>query len=533
MGSASSLVNPVVIVGEVIEDPYEGGGGEACEIPVEALQKTYQKILREKESAVEAKYQAMERAATFEHDRDKVRRQFKIFRETKENEIQDLLRAKRELEAKLQRLQVQGIQIFDPGESDSDDSCTEVTAAGGQTEYCMGGALGSEPSMGSMMQLQQSFRGPEFAHSSIDVEGPFANVNRDDWDAAVASLLQVTPLFSHSLWSNTVRVYLINTEETQLEVDIFLKKYSPKLQKYCETMEYFFQVVYFPIENESCLHAVRKWEIEKSSLTILFLHLNLPRHLLDECEEAFLKNSEGKPRLIYHRLENGQVSSDSVQQLIEQVHFVNKAKVMRQNISKSGINEYILTTFASILIQDILGCDVTHIEKKDATDNGDCSVPEDELFGDVLWDAHAEQEQVEAFQQASNSTYELGFDKYYESLNDLVAAPAPIPPLLVSGEPGSGKSLLLSKWIQLQQKHSPNTLILYHFVGKPMSSSSEPTLILKRLTLKLMQNSWSVSPTSLEPAKLLEEFPRWLEKLSSRQQGSIIIIIDSIDRIQV
>lgn len=42
----------------------------------------------------------------------------------------------------------------------------------------MGGALGSEPSMGSMMQLQQSFRGPEFAHSSIDVEGPFANVNR-------------------------------------------------------------------------------------------------------------------------------------------------------------------------------------------------------------------------------------------------------------------------------------------------------------------------------------------------------------------
>lgn len=44
----------------------------------QALQKTYQKILREKESALEAKYQAMERAATFEHDRDKVKRQFKV-----------------------------------------------------------------------------------------------------------------------------------------------------------------------------------------------------------------------------------------------------------------------------------------------------------------------------------------------------------------------------------------------------------------------------------------------------------------------
>lgn len=51
----------------------------------------------------------------------------KIFRETKENEIQDLLRAKRELESKLQRLQVQGIHVFDPGESDSDDNCTDVT----------------------------------------------------------------------------------------------------------------------------------------------------------------------------------------------------------------------------------------------------------------------------------------------------------------------------------------------------------------------------------------------------------------------
>nr|XP_020660225.1 nephrocystin-3 [Pogona vitticeps] len=615
MGTASSMVNPMGTFGEVIEDTYEGGGGEACEIPVEvkpkarllrssfrrvgtsraggligasfkstasvqelecmaeyerlkkeyeifrisknnevaammkkeakldtenkrlraelqALQKTYQKILREKESALEAKYQAMERAATFEHDRDKVKRQFKIFRETKENEIQDLLRAKRDLEAKLQRLQAQGIQVFDPEESDSDDSCTEVTATGAQTEYWTGGALGSEPSMGSMMQLQQSFRGPEFAHSSIDVEGPFANVNRDDWDAAVASLLQVTPLFSHSLWSNTVRVYLIKTEETQQEVDIFLHKYSPKLQKYCETMEYFFQVVHFPVETETSFQAVRKWEIEKSSLAVLFLHLTLPSFLLDECEEAFLKNPEGKPRLIYHRVGDGQVSSDSAEQLIEQVHYVNKAKIIRHSGGPEEGAFEVYNYVEKTIKQDILGCEITQPEEKDATDSSEASASEEEIFGDVLWDAHDEQEQMEAFQQASNSTCELGFEKYYERLNDLVAAPAPIPPLLVSGGPGSGKSLLLSKWIQLQQKHSPNTLILYHFVGKPLSSSSEPALILKRFTLKLLQHSWLVSPSTLDPAKLSEEFPRWLEKLSAHHQGGIIIIIDSIDRIQ-
>lgn len=43
--------------------------------------------------------------------------------------------------------------------------------------------------------------------------------------------------------------------------------------------------------------------------------------------------------------------------------------------------------------------------------------------------------------------------------------------------------------IQLQQKHSPNTLILYHFVGRPMSTSSESALIIKRLTLKVMLNT--------------------------------------------
>lgn len=51
-----------------------------------------------------------------------------IFRETKEKEIQDLLRAKRDLESKVQQLQAQGIQLYDPIDSDSDDNHTSVTS---------------------------------------------------------------------------------------------------------------------------------------------------------------------------------------------------------------------------------------------------------------------------------------------------------------------------------------------------------------------------------------------------------------------
>ncbi|TTQ07467.1 Nephrocystin-3 [Bagarius yarrelli] len=442
MGTASSLVSP----GDVIEDGYGTEGGEACEIPVEvkpkarlvrssfrrgprvigtsfkstgsveleyaaeyerlrkdyeifrvsknneiaamrkkeakldeenkrlraelqALQKTYQKILREKETAVEAKYQAMERAATFEHDRDKVKRQFKIFRETKEKEIQDLLRAKRALETKLQQLQAQGIQLYEPIDSDSEDNHTSVTTAGTQCEHWSGGILGSEPSMGSMMQLQQGHRGPEFAHSLIDVEGPFANVSR------VASLLQVSP-----------HVYV-----------------------------------------------------------------------REDVEEAFVRTPDSRPLLVYLNTKADEgvscLSSDT-RDLLEKINNADKAakvKVVDQSGSAEEGAALIYAQLEKIIKQELLGLeaeDSTGLEDKEESDSGD-----------VLWDLHDEQEQNEAYQHICNALSSLSFQK-------------------------------------------------------------------------LLQHFWSLSGLSMDPCKILEEFPRWLERLSSRHYGNIIIVIDSIDRIQ-
>lgn len=59
--------------------------------------------------------------------------------------------------------------------------------------------------------------------------------------------------------------------------------------------------------------------------------------------------------------------------------------------------------------QDILGLENTDAEVKDGA--SDDSTPEEDDFGDVLWDIHDEQEQMEAFQQASSSAHELGFEK--------------------------------------------------------------------------------------------------------------------------
>ncbi|XP_061522142.1 nephrocystin-3-like isoform X2 [Phycodurus eques] len=499
---------------------------------LQALQKTYQKILREKESALEAKYQAMERASTFEHDRDKVKRQFKIFRETKEKEIQDLLRAKRDLESKMQQLQAQGIQVYYPNDSDSDDNQTTVTAAGTQCEYWTGGVLGSEPSMGSMMQLQQTFRGPEFAHSLIDVEGPFANVSRDDWDAAVASLLQVSPHVPQALWSNTVRCYFICTPETKAEMEIFTKKHSLVLRRLCEGLGHFYLNICFHEDNAASFASARKQEIERSSVCVLLLKSTINSSVVEDCEEAFVKNPDGHPLVLYLRTEGDGSLSGPTRKLLERVNAADKAakiKVLDHSGSAEDGASLISAQLDKVIKQELLGFEGADADPKDSgIDEG-----REEDSGDVLWDLHDEQEQMESYQQACSSTSsQLGFQKYVDRLNDMIAAPPPTPPLLVSGGPGSGKSLLLAKWIELQQKQSPNTLFLYHFVGRPFSSSSEPVLIIKRLTVKLLQHFWSISGLSMEPSKILEEFPRWLERLSARHQGNIIIIIDSIDQIQ-
>lgn len=63
----------------------------------------------------------------------------------------------------------------------------------------------------------------------------------------------------------------------------------------------------------------------------------------------------------------------------------------------------------ALAVQDILGFENTDLETKDL--GSEDSLPEEDDFGDVLWDIHDEQEQMETFQQASNSAHELGFEK--------------------------------------------------------------------------------------------------------------------------
>lgn len=144
----------------------------------------------------------------------------------------------------------------------------------------------------------------------------------------MASLLQVSPHVPQALWSNTVRCYLIFTQETKAELDIFIKvgpkkekekllmgqtlglklrhrqinrwfidkqqfssllwisecyidlyfqKHSPVLRGMCESLGHFYLNVCFPEENAASYAAERKQEIERSSVCVLFLKSTVTR----------------------------------------------------------------------------------------------------------------------------------------------------------------------------------------------------------------------------------------------------------------
>ncbi|CAM9343208.1 unnamed protein product, partial [Lampetra fluviatilis] len=522
---------------------------------LQALQKSCQKLRVEKEAALEGRDQAMERAASFQQDRDKVQRQFKIFREAKEKEVQDLLRAKRDLEGRLQRLQasigVGGAGSAAPacegGDSDGDETRTDVA---GEINYgeidTRSAVMGSHPSMGSMVLLANSMRGPELAHSLVDLEGTFTSVNRDDWNSALSGLLHGPSSGSHAPHNNTLRCYIMSCPDTQQHADLFVARAVPELQSACEARGHFLVAVSFGGAEQKALRESRRREIAGAALFLLFLGRSVPACVAEDCEEASLRQAEASRPLAIARWVGGGADgrgdaakgdADSPGALVASLAATNAAQQVRV-IEYSDPEEGIERLQAHVgrvikrvrMITRALSSTNTH-----STDEGEEDEErevEEEGPGDLLWDRHLEQEQQEALQMAAQASFPLGLEKYLQRLHDLVATPGPTPPLLVSGGPGSGKSLLLAKWIETLQTHSPSSLVLYHLVGQPFSSSADPALMVRRFIVKLLQHMWWVPVAGPDGARLLEELPSWLERLSARRQGCIILLIDSIDRIQ-
>lgn len=126
------------------------------------------------------------------------------------------------------------------------------------------------------------------------------------------------------------------------------------LRRICEGLGHFYLNVLFPEDKVASCALERKQEIERSSVCVLLLKSTVTRcsdqspqlasrlflHLfffilfvfmaccssvVEDCEEAFVKNPDGRPLVLYLRTEEGHSLSGATRQLLERVNTADKA----------------------------------------------------------------------------------------------------------------------------------------------------------------------------------------------------------------
>ncbi|XP_014679432.1 PREDICTED: nephrocystin-3-like, partial [Priapulus caudatus] len=171
-------------------------------------------------------------------------------------------------------------------------------------------------------------------------------------------------------------------------------------------------------------------------------------------------------------------SHTEIHQFKAQIKESNNVKIVNRAVNGADSLTRLHEALDTIIATE-LGMDDSKLSVDDNDDDG-CDPAS--LCDVTHWDLHGNSEQLEKLNAATRCLCTLGFEKHYDRLNAHISAAGPLPPLLVTGASGSGKSLLLAKWVRQLQERLPTSLILYHFVGCSGSSTADPINMLARLT---------------------------------------------------
>ncbi|XP_006816362.2 TPR repeat-containing protein DDB_G0287407-like [Saccoglossus kowalevskii] len=158
----------------------------------------------------------------------------------------------------------------------------------------------------------------------------------------------------------------------------------------------------------------------------------------------------------------------------------------------------------------------------------------------------------------ANKEY-IGGDKYLEEVERHVLPDVEgyqNKPLLILGNPGSGKTSLLANWIHKHQKHYPEDIIAAHFVGCAPKSTSEQDVLIRLMTVLSLgfseksrlskndemnnyydsENSSTANNTyeklrKMDIYKVVRELQDLLKKISESGMRAVIII-DALNKME-
>lgn len=102
------------------------------------------------------------------------------------------------------------------------------------------------------------------------------------------------------------------------------------------------------------------------------------------------------------------------------------------------------------------------------------------------------------------------------------------PPVVVTGESGSGKSALLANWAARHERERPDVPLVAHFIGAS-PYSGDWTAIVRRLLMELGRHSDVDPPTGGTPEELRAAFRAGLYAAAAHRR--IVVILDGLDQL--
>jgi len=145
----------------------------------------------------------------------------------------------------------------------------------------------------------------------------------------------------------------------------------------------------------------------------------------------------------------------------------------------------------------------------------------------------AEAAAMEAFMESRVQRYVVGSrDQAFDELDEHALGDEPPATLVVVGEPGSGKTAMLAKFVQDHQAVHPGHLVIPHFVGASAASTNVRQLV-RRLWHELVQGAGlaggEIDAIPDDWDKLREGFPDVLARAAAARH--VVFVIDALNQL--
>jgi tetratricopeptide (TPR) repeat protein len=132
----------------------------------------------------------------------------------------------------------------------------------------------------------------------------------------------------------------------------------------------------------------------------------------------------------------------------------------------------------------------------------------------------------EIYAQSRSRVY-IGREEYFTKLDEHVSGDG--PPLVITGDSGSGKSALLSNWALRFRKNNPGIFLMIHFIGAS-PFSSDWAAMLRRIMGEFKRRFDIQLEIPDKPGELRSAFANWLHMVSAR--GRLVLILDALNQLE-